>query len=54
MVTGNCIHKVALGDGIRDIPFKGECPFCWWLGESGKFDAGDITDLLPAKDCLHL
>ena len=32
-------------------PCKGECPFRWWLGESGKFYPGNVTDLLAAKDC---
>ena len=51
MVTGNRINKVTLGDSISNISFKGEFPFRWWLGESGKFYLCNVTDLLAAKDC---
>ena len=52
MFTGNSINKETLRDGIGNIPFKGELPFRWWLGESGKFYLCYITYLLAAKDCL--
>ena len=52
MMTGNPLHKVALRYGIRNIPFKGECPFRWWLGETCKMDTRDVAYLLSAKDCF--
>ena len=52
MFTGNSINKETLCDGIRYIPFKGETPFRWWLGESGKFYLCNVTNLLATKDCI--
>ena len=49
VVAGYRFFNVTLGDDISDIPLKGQRPPCLGFRKPGQFDAGDITDLLPAK-----